>query len=62
MSDEEFLNLKNFISGLLHETVLLYEDSKKMSLDISDLSRQVDSLKRDVNLLKSEVNSNEFKK
>ena len=61
MSDKEYLELKNFISGLLHETVLLFEDSKKMCLDISDLSRQVDSLKNDVNQLKSEVSINEFK-
>lgn len=60
MSDEEFLNLKNYISRLAKETREVYQQSIKLSNDISKQKYQVSLLYDEVLSLKSEVNSNEF--
>lgn len=60
MSDEEFLNLKNYISSLAKETREVYQQSIKLSNDISKQKYQVSLLYDEVLSLKSEVNSNEF--
>lgn len=61
MSDEEFINLKNFISSLAKETKDIYEQSKNLCNDISKVKYQVSLLQNEIKHLKSEVGSNEFK-
>lgn len=60
MTDEEFLNLKNFISSLAKETDKLYEDSVNLCHDINEIKYQVDLFQNEVTSLSYEVKHYEF--
>lgn len=61
MSDEEFLNLKNFILSLSKETDKLYEDSVNLCHDINEIKYQVSLFENEVKSLSYEVMHNECK-